>query len=304
MYLFIYFCPPVKAQSKNGGRLVCVGKKTKWRTDQVSRPPFPCAVANLLIFEVREENKLLVLCYRLKNRKNWSRSKPYVKSSFELSPVPWVLSVAAAVEKPGLKRISVPSMAFYFRQDSMFHFILYLAQSILATFCVCHLNLHSRFNFFAFNIQLWFMQHSSFRFRHSTFHKQQSSFRIRPSIPVECTFIFSHPAFSICLLSFRFRPPTLGTVLASFCIWHLTFRTWLLPAGQRPIEIVGTIDLIHPHSNDGRESVEKLPSRVDSGDLLHSRQTRRWQQIEHGRSPGWRCTFFEGGECCPTDCLL
>ena len=40
------------------------------------------------------------------------------------------------------------------------------------TFCVCHLSLHSRFNFFASNIQLWFMQHSSFRFRHSTFHKQ------------------------------------------------------------------------------------------------------------------------------------
>ena len=48
------------------------------------------------------------------------------------------------------------------------------------------------------------MQHSSLRFRHSTFHKQQSSFRIRPSSSVECTFICLHPAtFSICPLSFR-----------------------------------------------------------------------------------------------------
>ena len=31
--------------------------------------------------------------------------------------------------------------------------------------------------------------------------------------------------------------------------------------------------------------------------------TRR-QQIEHGRSPGCRCTVFEGGGCCPTDCLI
>ena len=35
--------------------------------------------------------------------------------------------------------------------------------TIYRTFWVCHLNLHSRFNVFAFNIQLWLMQHSSFR---------------------------------------------------------------------------------------------------------------------------------------------
>ena len=92
--------------------------------------------------------------------------------------------------------------ALHFRQNSIFHFTLYFTQSVLHFVHVCHLSLHSRFNFFAFNIQLWFMQHSSFRFRHSTFHKQQSSFRIRPSSTVECTFIFSHATFSICPLVF------------------------------------------------------------------------------------------------------
>ena len=89
------------------------------------------------------------------------------------------------------------------------------------------------------------MQHSSLRFRHSTFHKQQSSFRIRPSSSMECTFIFLHPTFSICPLSFRFRHPTLGIVLASFRIRHSSFGIGLLPAGERPIEIVGSIDLTH-----------------------------------------------------------
>ena len=44
-----------------------------------------------------------------KNRKNWSRGKPIVKSSFLLSPVPSVLSVAT-VKEPGLRCISVPSL--------------------------------------------------------------------------------------------------------------------------------------------------------------------------------------------------
>ena len=130
------------------------------------------------------------------------------------------------------------------------------------------------------------MQHSSLRFRHSTFHKQQSSFRIRPSSSMECTFIFWHPTFSICPLSFRIR--------------HSSFGIGLLPAGQRPIEIVGSIDLTHPRSNGGRESIERLPSGVDSGDLLHSRQTRRITDRTWPRG----CTAFEGGECCITDCLL
>ena len=131
------------------------------------------------------------------------------------------------------------------------------------------------------------MQHSSLRFRHSTFHKQQSSFRIRPSSSMECAIIFLHPIFSICPLSFRFRHPTLGII-------------GLLPAGQRPIEIVGSIDLTHPRSNGGRESIERLSSGVDSGDLLHSRQTRRITDRTWPRG----CTAFEGGECCTTDCLL
>ena len=46
----------------------------------------------------------------------------------------------------------------------------------------------------------------------------------------------------------------------------------LLPAGQRPMEIVGSIDLTHHRSNGGRESVERLSSGVDSGYLLQSRQ--------------------------------
>ena len=144
------------------------------------------------------------------------------------------------------------------------------------------------------------MQHSSLRFRHSTFHKQQSSFRIRPSSSMECTIIFLHPIFSICPLSFRFRHPTLGIVLASFRIRHSSFGIGLLHAGQRPIEIAGSIDLTHPRSNGGRESIERLPSGVDSGDLLHSRQTRRITDRTWPRG----CKAFEGGECCTTDCLL
>ena len=157
--------------------------------------------------------------------------------------------------------------------------------------------LHSAFNFDLCNIPV-------FAFDIQLFHNQQSSFRIRPSSSVECTFIFSHPSFSLCPLSFRFRHPTLGIVLAIFRIRHSTFGIELLPAGQRPMEIVGSINLAHPRANCGRESVERLPSGVDCGDLLHSRQTRRRQQIEHGRSPGCRCTVFEGGVCCSTDCLL
>ena len=103
---------------------------------------------------------------------------------------------------------------------------------IYPTFCVCHFSLHSRFNFFASNIQLSFMQHSSFRFRHSTFHKQQSSFRFRPSSSVECTFIFFHPTFSICPLSFRFPHPTLGIVLSTFNFWNWTFTRWSATDGD------------------------------------------------------------------------
>ena len=53
--------------------------------------------------------KLLVLSYLLKNRKTWLHSTPLIKSSFHLSPVHLVLSVAT-IEEPGLKCISVPSL--------------------------------------------------------------------------------------------------------------------------------------------------------------------------------------------------
>ena len=35
------------------------------------------------------------------------------------------------------------------------------------------------------------------------------------------------------------------------------------------MKIMDSIDLTHPRSNGGRESVERLSSGVDSGDLLH-----------------------------------
>ena len=153
---------------------------------------------------------------------------------------------------------------------------------------------------FAFAIQLFCIRHStliyahsSFRFRHSTSHKQQSSFRIRPSSSVECTFIFSHPTFSICPLSFRFRHQILGIVLASFRIRHSTFRIWLLPAGQRPIEIVDTIDLNHPllkwWSRVGRETSQW--SRLRRSSPLPKNQTsttdrtkREWSSFSLDRT--------------------
>ena len=72
--------------------------------------------------------------------------------------------------------------------------------TIYPTFCVCHLILHSRFNFLQstliFNFDLCNIQ--IFAFDIQLFHKKQSSFRIRPSSSVECTFIVSHPTFRIC----------------------------------------------------------------------------------------------------------
>ena len=136
------------------------------------------------------------------------------------------------------------------------------------------------------------MQHSSFRFRHSTFHKQQSSFRIRPSSSVECTFICLHPTFSICPLSFRFWHSTFGIALASFRIRH-----WTFPAGQRAMEIVDSIELTHPCSNGGRETCQWSGLGRPSPPPINQTSTtdRTWPR-------GY--TVFEGGECCPSDCLL
>ena len=146
--------------------------------------------------------------------------------------------------------------------------------TISFTFCVCHLSFHSRSNVFAFNIQLWFKQHSSFRFRHSTFHKQLWSFKIRLSSSVECTFIFSHPTFSTCPLSFGFRHLTLGIVLVSFRIWHSTFRI----AGQGPMEIMGSINLTQPiqmvvesRSRDSQWSGLGRPSPLPTGPDVDNR---------------------------------
>ena len=127
------------------------------------------------------------------------------------------------------------------------------------------------------------MQHSSFHFRHSTFHKQQSGFGILPSSSVECTFIFSYPAFSICPLSFRFRHPTL-----SIDLQVSTFHIQLLPPGQRPIEIVGSIDLTHPRSNCGRETSQSsglgrpspLPTNQTSTNNMADRQHAAQSSME------------------------
>ena len=199
-----------------------------------------------------------------------------------------------------MKVSSVLSLG-YFCQNSMFRFTLNFAQPILHFVFiswVCtrdSIFLHYIFNFDLCNIPL-------FAFDIQRFQKQQSSFWIRPSSSVECTFIFSHPTFSICPLSFRFRD--FGHCTWKFSHSKFKFSKWTFTRCQRPMDIVGSINLTQSRSNCGRESVERLPSGVNSGDLIHSRQTRRRQQIEHGRSPGWRCTIFEGGGCCPTDCLL
>ena len=165
-------------------------------------------------------------------------------------------------------------MAFHFRQNSMFHFTLYFTQSILHfvfAISVCTRDstfLHSTSNFDSCNIQVY-------AFDIQLFISNSQVFEFDLQVQWNVHFIFLHPTFSICPLSFRFRHPTLGIVLASFRIRHSSFGIGLLPAGQRPIEIVGSIDLTHPRSNGSRGSIERPPSGVDSGDLLHSQQTRR-----------------------------
>ena len=126
-------------------------------------------------------------------------------------------------------------------------------------FCIQHSTLiYATFKSVAFDIQLFISSSQVFEF------DLQVQWNVHS--------FFLHPTFSICPLRFRFPHPTLSTVVASFRIRHSTFRIELLPAGQRAMEIVGSIDLTHLRSNSGRESVERLPSGVDSGDLLHSRQ--------------------------------
>ena len=145
----------------------------------------------------------------------------------------------------------------------MSHFTLYFTQSVYPTFCVCHLSLHLRFNFFAFNIHLWFMQHSSLHFRNSTSQSNKQ--------------VFFSLEFVNILLQMEAKAVKNASSLLHFSGDRKLESGLILLAGQRPIEIVGSIDLTHPRSNGGRESIERLPSGVDSGDLLHSRHTRRRQ---------------------------
>ena len=104
--------------------------------------------------------------------------------------------------------------------------------TIYRAFCVCHLSLNSRFNFFAFNIQLRFMQHSSFRFRHSTFHKQQSSFLIRSSSSVECT-ISVCPGFKFSLPTSEFGHCTCKFPHSTFNFSNSTLTRWSATDGDR-----------------------------------------------------------------------
>ena len=64
---------------------------------------------------------------------------------------------------------------------------------------------------FALKIQLFCIQHS-------TFYKQQSSFRIRPSSSVECTFIFSHPTFVLSVFASHIRLWALNLQVSAFDI--------------------------------------------------------------------------------------
>ena len=80
-----------------------------------------------------------------------------------VSVVCWSSRLTMIMTDKALGMKSSGSMAFHFRQNSMFHFTLYFAYCILHFVFVIWV---------ALAIQLWFMQHSSFRFRHSTFHKQ------------------------------------------------------------------------------------------------------------------------------------
>ena len=69
--------------------------------------------------------------------------------------------------------------------------------AICPTFCVCHLSLHSPFNFLLSTFDFDLCSIQVFAFVIQLFYKQQSSFLIRPSSSVECTYIFriQHLAF-------------------------------------------------------------------------------------------------------------
>ena len=151
-------------------------------------------------------------------------------------------------------------------------------------FSILHCTLHNLSYILFLSFEHSTLIHATFKFSLSTFSFSSS---------VECTFICLHPTFSICPLSFRL---TFDLAHCTRKFPHSTFKisNWTFPAGQRPMEIVGSIDLTHPRSNGGRESVDRLPSGVDSGDLLHSRQTRRRQTYSPPCDNGRRSSRY----CC------
>ena len=171
-------------------------------------------------------------------------------------------------------------MALHFRQNSMFHFPWYFVQSVCLSF---EFALAIQFFAININIQLRFMQHSNFCFRHSTFSQETIKFRIRPSSSVECTFIFSHSTFSICafwvfasdirLWALYLQVSTFDNQVFELNFYPLVSDLWRSLAQltwPTPAKMVV-------------ESVERLPSGVDSGNL-------------HGGLPNynlWEVTDFE-----------
>ena len=67
-------------------------------------------------------------------------------------------------------------------------------------------------------------------------------------------------------LKFSLSTSNFGHCTCKFPHSTFNFSIELLPARQRPIDIVVSIDLTHPRSNGGRESVETQET------FLHSRQ--------------------------------
>ena len=115
------------AQSLPGGRLVCAGKR---QNGGLIRFPVLLPLRLFLIFwflrgkgesfqiklMVGQQGqyscvKLLALCYRLENRKKWSRGKSLRLLSKALFTCPRPLSAfVVTVKEHGLRRISVPSL--------------------------------------------------------------------------------------------------------------------------------------------------------------------------------------------------
>ena len=113
-------------------------------------------------------------------RKKRSKSEMSFKFTIRCIIFGWqITSTGNAIQGMHMKiseTLGIYGVPFPPKFNVLFYIVLC---TIYPTFCVCHLQLHSRFNVCAFNIQLWVMQHSSFPSRHSTFNKQQSSFLIR-----------------------------------------------------------------------------------------------------------------------------